>query len=298
MPIRFEESGRMLMNPLLLQTRRHFFQRCAVGLGSIALASLLNGAAPAQRRRADQSVAPKRPHHPAKAKHVIYLFMAGGPSQLELFDHKPKLQRLHGKPIPDSFIKGKRFAFMDTLRQGDAEAAGHAPQVRPARPSRNVGVGVLPHIAGIVDDIAIVRSMATERFQSRPGEVFVNTGSPQFGRPSMGAWVTYGIGSEAQRPARLRRAAIRSARAARRAAAVGQRVLADHLSGRAVPLGRRADPRISPARRASRRPPARGPRRHQGPELGAPGGHRRSGNRHAHRRLRDGVPHADQRTRS
>src|SRR6516165_3917079 len=106
-------SCAMLSSPLLLQTRRHFFQDCALGLGSIALASLLNEgrAAPALVN----PLAPKKGHHPPRAKHVIFLFMAGGPSQLELFDYKPKLAELHGKPIPDEFVKGKRFAFMDTF---------------------------------------------------------------------------------------------------------------------------------------------------------------------------------------
>src|SRR5258708_2295358 len=101
-------------NPLLLQTRRHFFGQCGMGIGAAALASLLN-----EGRAADDALlnplAPKKPHFAAKAKRVIVLFMAGGPSQLELFDNKPKLAELHGKPIPDEFMKGKRFAFMDTF---------------------------------------------------------------------------------------------------------------------------------------------------------------------------------------
>src|SRR5579872_726656 len=97
-------------NPLLYHTRRHFFQECGLGLGSIALASLMRG-----EGRAEQE-APKKGHFAAKAKRVIYLFMAGGPSQLELFDHKPKLNELNGQPIPDEFIKGKRFAFMDSFK--------------------------------------------------------------------------------------------------------------------------------------------------------------------------------------
>src|SRR5437773_10950678 len=101
------------VNPLLLQTRRHFFGQCAVGLGSLALTTLLNEGR-AQQVQANP-LAPRKPHHQAKAKSVIFLFMAGGPSQLELFDYKPKLAELHGKPVPDEVIKGKRFAFMDTF---------------------------------------------------------------------------------------------------------------------------------------------------------------------------------------
>src|SRR5205085_11595422 len=105
----------MFDDPLLLRTRRHFFRDCALGLGSVALASLLNeGRASASAPLADP-LAPKQGHFPARAKSVIFLFMAGGPSQLDPFDYKPKLNALHGKPIPDEFIKGKRFAFMDTF---------------------------------------------------------------------------------------------------------------------------------------------------------------------------------------
>jgi hypothetical protein len=101
---------------LLSLTRRHFFRDCALGLGSIALASLWNeGRAKADAPALVNPLAPRKGHFAARAKHVIFLFMAGGPSQLELFDHKPKLAALHGKPIPDEFIKGKRFAFMDTF---------------------------------------------------------------------------------------------------------------------------------------------------------------------------------------
>ncbi len=185
------------VNPLLLQTRRHFFGQCGVGLGAVALASLFN-----EGRAADDALtnplAPKKPHFPAKAKRVIFLFMAGGPSQLELFDHKPKLNELNGQPIPDEFIKGKRFAFMDSF-------AAKPPKLLATRRKfarhGNAGTWVsecLPHTAGVVDDIAVVRSMATNVFNHAPAKLFVNTGSPQFGRPSMGAWVTYGIGSEAR----------------------------------------------------------------------------------------------------
>src|SRR6516225_6716319 len=104
-------------DPLLLQTRRHFFGECAIGLGAVALASLASAGkcfGSVQPSLANP-LAPKKPHFPAKAKSVIYLFMAGGPSQLELFDYKPKLNELNDKPIPDSYLKGKRFAFMDTF---------------------------------------------------------------------------------------------------------------------------------------------------------------------------------------
>jgi len=183
-------------NPLLLQTRRHFFRECGVGLGSIALASLLNeGRARAGAAPLVNPLAPKQGHYPAKAKNVIFLFMAGGPSQLELFDCKPKLQSLHGKPIPDEFIKGKRFAFMDSFtKQVPKLLATRRQFARHGRSGAYVS-DCLPHTAGIVDDLAIVRSMATNVFNHAPAKLFLMTGSPQFGRPSIGAWATYGIGS-------------------------------------------------------------------------------------------------------
>src|SRR5262249_58091537 len=101
--------------PLLLQTRRHFFQECGLGLGTMALASLWNDGRSADATRAANPLAPKEPHFKAKAKAVIFLFMAGGPSQMELFDYKPKVVKLHGKEIPAQFIKVKRFAFIDSI---------------------------------------------------------------------------------------------------------------------------------------------------------------------------------------
>jgi hypothetical protein len=180
--------------PLLERTRRHFFRNCAVGVGSMALASLLRAESP----RPTGPLTPKPGHHPARAKSVIYLFMAGGPSQLELFDHKPKLDALHGKPIPDEFIKGKRFAFMDTFAKETPKLL--ATRRKFAQHGRS-GAWVsdcLPYFAGVVDDVAIVRSMATNVFNHAPAKIFLNTGAPQAGRPSIGAWVTYGIGSESK----------------------------------------------------------------------------------------------------
>jgi hypothetical protein len=184
------------MNPdlLLLQTRRHFFQNCALGVGKIALASLL--AERAWGQTSANPLAPRRPHFAAKAKRVIFLFMAGGPSQLELFDYKPRLTELDGQQIPESYLRDRRFAFMSTFTNPRLLA----PRRRWARHGQ-AGTHVsdlLPHTASIIDDLAVVTSMATEVFNHGPAKLFVNTGTAQFGRPSMGSWVTYGIGSEAQ----------------------------------------------------------------------------------------------------
>jgi hypothetical protein len=177
-------------------TRRHFFGRCAMGLGGIALASLMNerllGAQPPAAL--PNPMAPKQPHFAAKAKNIIYLFMAGGPSQLELFDYKPKLLELNGKPIPQSFIEGKRFAFM-----GSSHGTNLLGTRRAFKQHGQNGMWVselFPHTATIVDDVSFVMSCAAELFNHAPAKLFMNTGSGQFGRPSMGSWVTYGIGSE------------------------------------------------------------------------------------------------------
>src|SRR5262249_40420110 len=153
-----------------------------------ALTSLLAGG----RLRADQPspavnpLAPRRPHFPAKAKSVIFLFMAGGPSQLELFDYKPKLVELDGQPIPESYLRDRRFAFMHQY----ANTRRLAARPRWARHGRS-GARVsdlLPHIAGVVDDLAILRCVATDVFNHAPAKLFMNAGTAQFGRPSMGSW--------------------------------------------------------------------------------------------------------------
>jgi hypothetical protein len=190
-------SPDMTHDPLLEQTRRHFFRDCAVGLGSAALASLWNDGRGASVDLPNP-LAPRKPHHAPKAKAVIYLFMAGGPSQLELFDHKPKLNELNGKPIPDEFIKGKRFAFMDTFAKKVPQLLGTRRKFARHGQAGTWVSECFPHIASVVDDIAVVRSLQTNVFNHAPAKLFMNTGSAQAGRPSMGAWATYGLGSESK----------------------------------------------------------------------------------------------------
>jgi hypothetical protein len=177
-------------------TRRHFFGRCGMGLGGIALASLLGGQKVAGGATATGTnpMMPREPMFKPRAKNIIFLFMAGGPSQLDLFDYKPKLVELNGQPIPQSFIEGKRFAFM-----GSSHGTKLLGTRRAFRQQGQNGAWVsemFPHTAGIVDDITLVHSCAASLFNHAPAKLFMNTGSGQFGRPSMGAWVTYGIGSE------------------------------------------------------------------------------------------------------
>jgi hypothetical protein len=175
----------------LSRTRRHFFRDCGVGVGTMALGSLLSRDSYAAKERNDP-LAPKKSHFPAKAKAVIYLFMAGAPSQLELFSPKPELNKLSGQKVPESFTKGKRFAFI----KGDAKLLG---SVRKFEQVGKCGMDIselLPHHKEVADEICWLRGMKTDVFNHGPAKCFVNTGSPQFGRPSMGAWLTYGLGSE------------------------------------------------------------------------------------------------------
>ena len=179
-------------DPRLGATRRHFFAECGIGVGKMALAGLLARECAGAGEAAPRALLPRPPHFPAKAKAVIQLFMAGAPSQLELFDNKPKLAEIEGKPIPPEVIGGQRYAFI----RPDAAVLG--PQFTFARHGQ-CGAELsemLPHLAGVVDEIAIVRSCRTDQFNHAPAQIFMNCGFAQPGRPSMGAWVTYGLGCE------------------------------------------------------------------------------------------------------
>ncbi len=179
-----------------LVTRRWFFKQCGVGLGSIALGSLLgtNSAHGAVEVDSANPLAPRPPLFRPKASRVIYLFMGGAPSQLDLFDYKPTLAKYNGKPVPAEVVMGQKYAFIKP------DAALYASEFKFARHG-NCGAELseaLPHLAEVVDDIAIVKSMATDAFNHAPGQVLMQTGSTQFGRPCFGSWVLYGLGSEAQ----------------------------------------------------------------------------------------------------
>ena len=175
---------------LLLQTRRHFFQQAGFGIGSMALGSLLNDSLFAQA--AVNPMAVKAPHFAPKARQIIFLFMAGAPSQLDLFDYKPALNKYNGQPVPEEVIKGERFAFI----KGTPKLLGSPHAFAPHGKCGAELSSLLPHLATVVDDIAIIRSMQTTQFNHAPGQIFMSTGHQIPGRPSMGAWLTYGIGSE------------------------------------------------------------------------------------------------------
>ncbi len=191
--VRTVESAAMNLREADLRhrTRRQFFRDCNVGLGTVALASLLNPDLFAGPQ--DDPLAPKKPHFSAKAKNVIFLHMAGAPSTLDLFDYKPKLIELNGKPCPDSYMRGQQFAFI----------ANKQPKLlgTPHKFSRKGQSGqwmssILPHLATVADELTVIRSMHTDQFNHAPAQLFVHTGSPRLGRPGMGCWASYGLGSE------------------------------------------------------------------------------------------------------
>ena len=167
-------------------TRRDFFLKCGGGLGMMALARLL---------QADQNpLAPRAPHFAPKAKNVIFLFMEGGPSQIDLFDPKPALQKWHGTPLPPSMTKDLRLAFT----KPDAAVLASPRTFQPYGQCGTEFSDWIPNIGSCADDLCLVRSMHTDAFNHHPGQLLLFGGSIQVGRPTMGAWVLYGLGSESQ----------------------------------------------------------------------------------------------------
>lgn len=175
--------------------RRWFLQQCGVGLGAVAFSSLLAeaGFAATDNTPADP-LAPRKPPLAPKAKRVIFLFMAGAPSHLELFDYKPQLAKFDGTLPPADLLKGYRAAFINP----NSKLLGPKFKFAKYGQSGTELSELLPHLSKVVDDIAVVKSMVTDAFNHAPGQLLMNTGTMQFGRPSMGAWVTYGLGSESK----------------------------------------------------------------------------------------------------
>ena len=181
----------------LLQDRRAFFTSAAGGVGLAALASLLRAEQPSTSLddTAPSLLAPRPPHYRPMAERCIFIYLYGGVSHLDLFDPKPKLNEFHGQPLPDSFSKDVRFAFVKK------ETALFMGSPRTFRPHGQSGLEIsdlLPRLATCADDLAIVRSMHTEAFNHAPGETMINTGTVAAGHPSVGAWLSYGLGSESQ----------------------------------------------------------------------------------------------------
>ena len=176
-------------------TRRWFFQQCGVGLGTIALGQLFQQKGWAAAANSLAPLAPRQPPLKAKAKRIIYLFMAGAPSHLELFDNKPELTKWDGKLPPAELLKGYRAAFISPT---SSSLLGPKFKFKKYGQSGTELSELLPHLSEVVDELAVVKSMHTDAFNHAPAQIFMNTGSQQFGRPSFGAWVTYGLGSESQ----------------------------------------------------------------------------------------------------
>lgn len=179
-----------------LLKRRQFLKTAGLGLGSLAFGSMMACENPVSQAALDMSnpLLAKASHYAPKAKRIIFLHMAGAPSQLELFDYKPLLHQLDGKPCPDSLLEGKRFAFI----QGVPNMLG--PQVTFGQYGQS-GAWVselFPNFQSVVDEVAFLKAVETDEFNHAPAQLFMHTGSPRQGRPSMGAWVTYGLGSENQ----------------------------------------------------------------------------------------------------
>ena len=177
------------------RTRRDFLTTAASGIGMLALASLFRDEGLLAAENPSDPFSPRRPHFAPKAKSCIFIFMEGAPSQMDLFDPKPKLNELNGQKLPESLTKEMRFAFIQK------ESAVLMGSPRKFGPHGQCGMelsDLLPHIGSCADEIALIRSMHTDQFNHHPGQLMMNCGVPLFGRPSMGAWINYGLGTESK----------------------------------------------------------------------------------------------------
>ncbi len=188
------------METLRWVTRRHFLKDSVTGLGAMALGSFLTGCDWLGSKSATANnvfdsahpLAPKLPMFPGKAKSIIYLHMAGAPSQLELFDYKPALMKLDGQDCPQSLLEGKRFAFI----RGVPKMLGPQAKFQQRGHSGAWVSDHLPHFATVADEVSFLKAVQTDQFNHAPAQLLMHTGGPRLGRPSMGAWVTYGLGTE------------------------------------------------------------------------------------------------------
>ncbi len=185
---------------LQMHTRRHFLKESAMGLGALAMGSLLAGCGGKTAANnpvvfdAAHPLAPKSPMFPGRATSVIYLHMAGAPSQLELFDYKPDLMKLDGQDCPQSLLEGKRFAFI----RGVPKMLGPQANFKQRGESGLWISDHLPHLSTIADEITLLKAVTTDQFNHAPAQLLMHTGTPRLGRPSMGSWITYGLGTENQ----------------------------------------------------------------------------------------------------
>src|SRR5574343_66032 len=180
-------------------TRRHFLKESAMGFGALALGSLFGGCGQDTVKKAisfdaAHPLLPRAPHFPGKARSVIYLHMAGAPSQLELFSYKPELMKLDGQDCPPSLLEGKKFAFI----RGVPKMLGPQAQFSQHGQSGMWMSNYLPHLSTMADEIAMIQTVTTDQFNHAPAQLLFHTGTPRLGRPSIGSWVTYGLGTENQ----------------------------------------------------------------------------------------------------
>ena len=186
------------MNPTresqLLQTRRHFFGRSALGIGTAALASLLNREAGAATPDTESHGVLGEPHFAPKAKRIIYLFMSGAPSQLDLFDYKPAMDELFDTDLPESIRMGQRLTTMTSGQQRFPVAPSKFSFAQHGESGAWLSE-LLPHTAGVADDLCFIKSVHTEAINHDPAITYIQTGDQRPGRPSLGAWLSYGLGS-------------------------------------------------------------------------------------------------------
>jgi hypothetical protein len=179
----------------LFETRRHFLKQCTSGLGMMALGTMFGGCDSDSKNYTpsiDNPLSPKISQFAAKAKSVIFLHMCGSPSQLELWDYKPELSKLDGQPCPPSFLEGKKFAFI----RGVPDMLGSVGQFKQHGQSGAWISDYFNYLPQVADEISFLKAMYTDQFNHAPAQLFMHTGSARLGRPSMGSWVTYGLGSE------------------------------------------------------------------------------------------------------
>lgn len=191
-----QHANAFIMGSGTEQSRRQFLSNCRIGVGKMALASLLGAGVTPRGANGAPTINPLAPRPPLtrpRARAVIHLFMAGAPSQLDLFDYKPRLAQFEGKPIPPEVVGGQRYAFI----RPDANCLGPQFAFRRHGESGMEISDILPNLARVVDDITLIKSVRTDQFNHAPAQIFFNTGFSQPGRPSLGSWVTYGLGAEA-----------------------------------------------------------------------------------------------------
>lgn len=174
------------------QTRRNFLKESFMGLGGLALGTLLGGCGQRTDNVSPLTIKAGLPHFAPRARAVIYLHMAGAPSQLELFDFKPELQKMDGQDCPPSFLSGKKFAFI----RGVPKMLGSTANFSQHGQSGAWVSNYLPHFQSVVDEVSFLKAVSTDQFNHAPAQLLMQTGSARLGRPSMGSWVTYGLGSE------------------------------------------------------------------------------------------------------